>query len=487
MTYAAAFTPHRWQLDAIAAYETLGGVFVAADPGTGKTYVAARIAAARPRPLLLTPAPRQALAQLRSYGVTAYLAADRRTAARADRGHVAIATYAWLTRKEQAEYLTNGRFSDVLLDEYHMVRGFEHSARRRIERELVARPEVRVAVFTASPMSGRIHDFAFGLRWALRSRVRHLIPPLVSGLDALEDHLSRSPSAREDFRRRLEATPGVWLAVDAGHYPGTVRFEILRPPGGPAARLPATWVTPGGLAVKSAAHAAEVDRQLAWGFYLDADPRPSERYLEARRRWGAIVRRVAATGLADTEEQVRDVEPAAYAWWVREAAHEGDVAETSPRWLPGSHRLIWWVGDLVREAPPTLVWADHRALQDTIANALGVPRHREGCRADGRLPTDHGRTAVLSIDSCYQSYNLQATHAHNLILEPQADPERMKQLIARTARQGQPADVVHVGIVLNGPRAENALRTAHARAILVRELTGKSNPLLTLDPRDFDG
>lgn len=235
MTDAVAFTPHRWQLDAIAAYETLGGVFVAADPGTGKTYVAARIAAARPRPLLLTPAPRQALAQLRSYGVTAYLAADRKAAARGARGargHVAIATYAWLTRKEQAEYLTNGRFSDVLLDEYHMVRGFEHSARRRIERELVARPEVRVAVFTASPMSGRIHDFAFGLRWALRSRVRHLIPPLVSGLDALEDHLSRSPSAREDFRRRLEATPGVWLAVDAGHYPGTVRFELLRPPRG---------------------------------------------------------------------------------------------------------------------------------------------------------------------------------------------------------------------------------------------------------------
>jgi hypothetical protein len=480
------FTPHQWQSDAIAAYHELGGVFVGADPGTGKTYVAARIAAACARPLLLTPAPRQAVVQLREYGVDAYLAADRKRHPQS--GHVAVATYAWLTRAENAAFFETYRPSDVLMDEYHMVRGLGHSARVRLERYLVARPEVRVGVFTGSPMSGRLHDFAYGLTWALRSRVKHLVPQLRAGLDALDDHLAKSPSAREDFHRRLAATPGVWLDVAAGQYPGKIVFELLRPPGGPVARLGDTWETPSGMLIASAAHAAEVDRQLAWGFYLDAEPRPSERYLEARRRWGGIVRRAILQGLADTEVQVRELEPDAYARWVWEAAREGELAPSRARWLPEAERVLRWVDQQVARSPsPPLVWAEHRALQDAVARGLDVPVHREGCRAwDGGLPTDHEQTAVLSIDACYQSYNLQSNRSYNLVLEPSSDPEVLKQLIGRTARQGQPEPEVHVGLVLNGPAAERALRTAHARAILVKETTGKNNPILQLNPKDFE-
>jgi hypothetical protein len=483
---SVSFTPHRWQTDAIAAYDALGGVFVGADPGTGKTYVAARIAAACARPLLLTPAPRQAVAQLREYGVDAYLAADRKRHPQS--GHVAVATYAWLTRAENAAFFETYRPSDVLMDEYHMVRGLGHSARVRLERYLVANPTVRVGVFTGSPMSGRLHDFAYGLTWALRSRVKHLVPQLRAGLDALDEHLSRSASAREDFHRRLAATPGVWLDVAAGQYPGRVVFELLRPPGGPVARLGDTWETPSGVLIASAAHAAEVDRQLAWGFYLDADPRPSERYLEARRRWGGVVRRAILQGLADTEVQVRDLEPDAWDRWLWEQTREGELAPSRAVWLPEAERLLRWVDGLIDGAPPTLVWAEHRALQTAVALGRGLPLHREGCRTgDGRMPNEHGATAVLSVSACYQSIDrLQSTHSWNLILEPQSDPETMKQLIGRTARQGQPSPEVHVGLVLNGPAAERALREAHARATLVKELTGKNNPLLQLNPKEFE-
>lgn len=478
---AEPFTPHQWQLDAVQAFDDLDGVFIGLDPGVGKTYALALIARRDPEgTLLLTPAPRQAVAQFRSYGVPAY------ELARGPGEGVAVATYAWLTRRERAGFFAQHRPRVVLLDEYHMVRGLGHSARRRLERYLVERPEVRVAVATGSPMSGRLHDFAYGLTWALRSRVRGLVPPLRAGLDALDEHLAASTSAREDFRRRLAATPGVFLDVQAGQYEGRIDFRVLRM--APVARLPATWETPSGVLIGSAAHAAEVDRQLSWGFYLDVRPRPSERYLEARRVWGATVRRAVEQGLADTEVQVRELEPARYQVWLEAQRREGDVADPSVVWLPEAERALRQVDQWVAEySSPPLVWAEHRALQDAVARGLDVPLHREGCRAwDGGMPTDHTQTAVLSIDACYQSYNLQANRSTNLVLEPQPDPEVMKQLIGRTARQGQPEPVVRVDLVANGPRGLTALREAHARASLVLETTGKNNPLLKLNPDLFE-
>jgi hypothetical protein len=482
----AGFIPHQWQVDATEAYFELGGVVVWLDPGVGKTYVAAQIAARCTRPLLLTPAPRQALAQFRSYGVAAHLAAE------GDRpeGSCAIATYAWLTNKRQADWIARYRPTDILMDEYHMVRGLGHSARRRIEQYLVSDSAVRVAVFTGSPMSGRLHDFAYGLTWALRSRARGLVPQLRAGMDALEAHFEAAgPTAREAFRARLAATPGVFLDVDAGRYQGEVRFRVLRPPDGPVAELSDTWLLGSegdGVLIESAAHAAEVDRQLAWGYYLEARPRPSEGYREARRRWGGVVRRVVLSGVVHTEAQVRDVEPAEYARWVAAQLREGPVADPQPVWLPGAGRRLDWAAHQVGGS--TLVWAQHRALQDAMAQVLDAPLHRGECRGpEGMLPTDHGVTAVLSIPSCYQSYNLQTHYRRNTILEPSADPEVLKQLIGRTARQGQTSPSVDVDVVLNGRGAVRALTTALARAKLVQELTGKTNPILNIDPEELNG
>lgn len=472
-----AFVPHQWQLDAAQAYADLGGVFIGLDPGVGKTYALALIAQRDPDgTVLCTPAPRQAVAQLRSYGVPAY------EAARGPGEGVAVVTYAWLTREAHADFFETVRPRHVLLDEYHMVRGLGHSARRRLERYLVEHLAVRVAVATGSPMSGRLHDFAYGLTWALRSHVRHLVPQLRSGLDALDELLNRSPSAREDFRRRLTETPGVFLDVEAGQYTGKIEFSVTRLD--PVAVLPNTWTTPSGVLIESAAHAAEVERQLAWGFYLDAQPPPSRRYLDARRRWGATVRRAIEHGLADTEVQVRAVEPEAYAVWLAEVEREGPVAEPAPVWLPGAaERFEWLARRVAAYAKPPLIWAEHRGLQERVSRSLALPLHREGCRSasTGVLPTEHDSPAVLSVDACYQSYNLQTTRSTNLILEPQADPEIMKQLIGRTARQGQLEPVVTVDLALSGPRAEATLRAAIARAKLVNEMTGKNNPLLTLE------
>lgn len=482
MSPRAAFVPHAWQLSAAEDYQRLGGVFLGLDPGAGKTYAFARIAARCQRPLVVCPAAAvaQTMTQFERYGVPTFPASqlhhDRNHGASA--GAVIFASYTWLTRAEQADFFEVFQPTDVLMDEFHVARGLNNSARKRLERHLVARPAVRVAVATASPMSGRVHDFAFGLHWALRAGVRGLVPPLRAGLDALQARLETSEEARADFRRRLEATPGVYLDVgDVGRYAGRVELSVVRR--APSLVLPDTWETPSGFLVESAAHAAEVERQLAWGFYHDVQPRPSDAYCAARRAWGGVVRRCVDQGFADTEYQVRAFRPAQYTAWAEAAEAEGPLAEPTPVWGSTTHTPV----SLQHSLPdgPTLVWARHRALQELCATVLRVPLFREGARtADGTyLPDYRGRLAVVSNDACFQSLNLQH-FCHNVFLQPEADPEWWKQAIGRTARQGQTEPRVTCNLVVSCPADERALRNAIDKAVAISQITGKGSPLLQL-------
>jgi hypothetical protein len=475
------FTPHPWQLASAEDYERLGGVFIGLDPGAGKSYALSRIAARCRRPLVVAPATAvpQTMRQFESYGVEAFEAKTWNGDWCGDLAAVAFASYTWLTGAKQEDFFERYRPTDILLDEFHMVRGLSNSARKRLERYLVANPAVRVAVSTASPMSGALTDFAFGLRWALRSGVAGLVPALRSGVEALDEKLQRDPAARAAFRARLEATPGVYLDVgDTGRYLGAVVLRVVEQ--APALVLPDTWETPSGHLIESAAHAALVEKQLAWGWYYDTDPRPSEAYVSARRTWGGIVSRTIAQGLADTEFLVRPLHPEAYALWAEAQRAEGPLAEPVPHWADRSR--VEWLSRYEADGP-ALVWAESRALQAEASDQLGCDLYREGGRAvrTGRyLPDCRDLVAVASIDACYQSLNLQH-FSHNLVLEPPSDPEVWKQLLGRTARQGQRASRVTCDVVVNCRAAERALRTAVARAKVVYELTGKRNPLLTLE------
>ncbi len=482
-----AFAPHRWQLDATEAYERLGGVFIGLDPGAGKTYAFARIAGRCRRPLVLAPASAvaQTQAQFESYGVRTAAAKDGPAPA----GAVAFASYQWLTRATQADFFERFAPTDVLMDEFHQVRGLGNSARRRLERYLVANPSVRVGIATGSPYAGGpVGDLCFGLTWALRGHVRDFVPQTRAGVDQLDARLAASEDARTAFRERLQTAAGVWLDVgDVGRYDGQVVLRVLRRD--PVLTLPPTWETPSGFLVESAAHAAEVERCLAWGFYHDVDPRPSEAYCEERRTWGACVRRALDQGRADTEYQVRALRPGQYAAWAAAQAAEGPLAEPTPTWVSPHVDL-----PPLRDDRPTLVWARHRALQDRAARFYDAPLFREGGCARGQdvvdllgqsyLPNYRGQCAVASIDACYQSLELQH-FSHSVVLEPPADPEVWKQLIGRTARQGQKAAAVTIDIVVNCEAAARALRTAVDKAENVRQRTGKGNPLLQLLNKEF--
>lgn len=193
--------------------------------------------------------------------------------------------------------------------------------------------------------------------------------------------------------------------------------------------------------------------------------------MQARRAWAATVRRVIATGAADTESQVRELRPAAWAEYDAAARRDGERT----RWIQPV-----WEEPLALAVPPdrhVIVWAEHQALQDAAAAALQCPLHREGgLDSDGvRLDQTRAPVVVASIAACHQALNAQHFN-YNLVLEPPSDPEVWAQLIGRTARQGQTAPRVDVEIVIACPASENALRTAIQRA----KVSGKRNPLTGL-------
>ena len=479
------FTPHPWQTAAVAAYFDHGGVVVWMDAGCGKTFTAAEIARRCRRPLVCAPASviPQTMAMFRSYGVEC-AEAKSNPGLNWD-GVVAFASYTWLQQAAQQDFFERFSPTDVLLDEFHLVKNLGgrgrkgNSAAVRLNRYLVSDWAVRVGVFTASPWGTKLEDVASGLRFALRKRAP--VPPTRDGVAMLSERLDRDPAARAEWLARLQATPGVFLDSDgAGAYQGRVELRVVRRE--PCLTLPDTWTLPDGWMLGSASEAAGAARNLAWGFYRTRDPRPTEEFLEARRAWAQVVRRVTERGACDTESQVRALRPEE---WAAYAA----VADAQP---PYTETVVWSEGatfePLLNNLPEgTIIWANSIPLQRAVSRALGCPWHHEkGLDADGVLLTDATAPVVVaSMKACHVGLNPQARFHHNLVLEPQADQELMKQLIARTARQGQPRDVVTVDLVVNCVESENALRQSIVRARVAYEATGKRNPLLQLEGKEI--
>lgn len=471
------FTPHTWQTQAVAAYFDVGGVVCWMDAGCGKTYTAAEIARRCPRPLVVAPAGviKQTMAMFERYGVTT-LDARRAFEYGATGRECIFASYTWLQQSAQADFFERFRPSDVLLDEFHLCRNLRtNSAAKRLNRYLVANPPVRVGVFTASPWSRSLTDVAPGLRFALRRRAP--LPATPDAVDGLAERLASDPDARATWFARLAATPGVFLDADgAGAYQGRVELHVVRRVT-PERELPPTWQLPDGYFLVGPAQATAIARNLAWGFWPRVTPRPSERYLEARRAWGAVVRRVIERGAADTELQVRAIRPDEYAAWAAVEAEE-----------PEGEREAVWESDaalraVLADVPPrTIVFAHSVELQRRAAQILGCPwHHAQGVDQDGRrLDEATAPVVVASLTACHVGFNPQANYSNAWFLDPVPDQEMLKQAIARVARQGQPSDTVGVVLAVAGPVYEHALRQAVERAHVAYQATGKRNPLLDL-------
>jgi hypothetical protein len=446
-------SPHEWQKNAVDAFERIGGLFCGQSPGAGKTWVAVQCLSRALRGVYVCPAAlrKQTEAALLLYGVAA-----------------TVVSYNQISNDPE---LLNRLNPDVLiLDEGQKTkRVFSAACARRIARFLATNVLCKVAVLSGSVMHRSVLDYAHMLVWALRQYSP--VPRSQAAWQRFALDVERDPKA---WLEKLRETPGVFLD-EAPSWSGRISLGIRELPlllPDAYERAETTGVAPDGWTCTEQWASDELQRQLAWGFFMGRDPRPSLTLLDARRTWARCVDNARSYGLADTEKGARSHYPEAYAQWQAAQAAE-----------PEGKAVAEWLADppIPEAQPGTLIFVHHVALGEKLSALTGWPYHREGTLdANGvKLAAATAPVVLASISACREGVDgAQFTRSHMIWLEPQPDARVFQQGIARLARQGQPADEVTVEIVIAAPIFRRALDSAMKGAHRIAEQTAQRQLLL---------
>jgi hypothetical protein len=318
-------------------------------------------------------------------------------------------------------------------------------------------------------MNRSVLDYAHMMVWALRQYSP--VPRSQSAWQRLALDVERDPKA---WLERLRSTPGVFLD-EAPSWAGLLTLQLRELPlllPEAYERAETSGVAPDGWTCTEEWASDALQRQLAWGFYMARDPRPSLALLDARRLWARCVDNARSYGLADTEKLARAVYPQAYAQWQAAQAAEPE-GKAIPEWLCDP--------PIPETQPGTLIWVHHVALGEKLSELTGWPYHHEKTLdAKGVKLSDATAPVVLaSISACREGVDgVQHKRSRMIWLEPQPDARVAQQGIARLARQGQPAEEVVCEVVIAAPIYRRALDSAMKGAHRIEAQTGQRQLLL---------
>jgi len=400
-----------------------------------------------------------------------------------------IETYNRLSAKSFSDYLERLAPKLIVLDEGHSAKNRRGPRARRISRYVKAHSDVVVIDVSGTGIKRHLDDAAHRMRWVAGDALCPLAvhePELIEWGFAVDEKVPErsrlAPGALEVFGgpaleelrkglgRRIFATPGFVRSsdpgVDASLYVHGVEvalssaedeaFRTLRGDPKDRAATPG-WVTPDGHPIADAVALWRHARELACGFFYRWVPGAPREWLEPRREWCAAVREVLANNRRelDTELQVaeevrreakegrRHAIQRQYDDW--HAVKDSFVPNTVPEWVGDSavRAAAEWLAACPR-SEPGIVWAEHRAFADRLAQLAGVPYFgAQGLDARGRAIEDYEGPCVASIRSNGQGRNLQQWHR---VWLSSCSPTGtiVEQLLARHHRQGQTAYAVEV-------------------------------------------
>jgi len=423
-----------------------------------------------------------------------------------------VLAYSDLSRTDAGNVLEDLQPDLLILDEAQSLRHFTAARTKRVFQYVSGAPLTRVICMSGTLTSKSILEYAHLSELALRDRsplplssstrdqwasvldsggepdwlaVRSMAKTL-DRMEALEGDMAQARRVcREAFRDHLRSTLGV-VATDEVSVDVPLLLSTHRIPMAEAVRealqvLADTWTLPDGTEIVDGSSYHRAARSLALGFFYRWDwgpAGPDLEWLDARRTWAAVVRRV----LQYHSRPGRDT-PAL----VERAAREGTAGrdtlrawaaweEARPRWPKGppvvavwvSEEPLAWVSRWVRRVgAPALVWYHSRAVGEALRR-MGL----EVLGAGDAPPEAPARTLALSIPVFHPGHNLQAW-TRNLVIEPPSSGATWDQLLGRTHRQGQ-TETVRAS-VLGGAWALHAPVTeAIARAEYIQETTGVS-------------
>lgn len=460
------FQPFDWQAAAVSSFDDLGGLFLAAPAGRGKTWVNAQCCKRARVAVYVCPAGvlTQTRDKLRAYGVRAFAKAENGFGlAKGPRTN--MISYSALSRRPELLAQLAGDVPDgtLVLDEGHRTKRVSSAQwSKAIAKFISAYPGWRVVFSTGSVMHRSVVDYGHGLVWALRRGA-----PCGSTPTLIEQCARRAAEDPAWWRETLRATPGVFMVDDEGGYTGELvtTTEKLPPLAAAAYKHAAeTGEAPDGWVCEDRLSQDELLRQLAWGFYMRREPRPSAALVVARRTWAKLAEGAITYGLAANEPAARTLYPTEYRRYAEAEARE-----------PGEQVVEWLEVPRVWAEPGTICWVNHPALAERLSLAKGWPYyHEQAMCVREHLSKATAPVVLASIRACSEGVDgAQLRYNKHLVLEPPSDPRVWEQMIARLARQGQPCAQVELRVQLRGGIHQNAWLNALEGARRIQEETGQ--------------
>jgi len=455
-----------WQAYSIAECKACHGGWLALPVGTGKTLISYLLPTALEAERTLIIMKGASLVEK----THADFARLRRDGWRPPAQPIRVVTLEWLSTQKAHGYLDHYRPDLIVIDEADDLAATTNAAVRRLDRYVRARRQsgasLAVVAMTGTPIRKSLMGAWHLLCWCLDDGAP--VPMAENEARmwslALDDHDGRRPrlgplgatvdDARESFRRRLAATPGVVIVdQDSCDAPLTVRVRLARECGETDARFDRFLVDgedPGGIPVTDTLERYRLDGQIGLGLYSYWDPPPPDAWLEARRTFAKFCRGVieASTSWSapiDTEAQVVKryrTHPAVTTWQAAKPLFD-DAKHRRTAWFSraGLDSALDWLRELDR---PGVVWCGSVEYGRRLAREAGLAYYgRRGTTDDGAsiLQARPDRSFVASWQANKKGLNLQAW-SRALVTMPPQSAKWLEQIVGRHHRQGQHSAVV---------------------------------------------
>lgn len=512
------------------AYASLyRGLFALMDVGAGKTLLSLLIPLAvnAQRPLLLIPPTQRAdlRAQWQKY------ANHWRLPTRLE-----VKTYDLLSQPDATAMLQHLRPDAIICDEAHKLADRKSTRTRRFMRYMEEHSEVMFFAMSGSFSTRSVEEYAHLIACALgrnsplpinsytelkdfaqaldvfrntrvqleldadddlgfedlieettsvRGQARQRLQPLCK--------LFRTDNVREAYRLRLISCPGVVYTPEASvNIPVeiTCRTNVAIPASVQAAlqTLAEWWVTPSGEELEDGLAYNRARRQLSGGMFYrwvwpEGKPDEAERlWLDCRAGWHRALRQWLPRSQIGRDspaltERTAEREPRLLPGYVLEAWYKWRPLKDRPE---PPQEAVWLDPFLVYDAvawaqaqrEPVLIWYDETAIGQAIAQVGGYRFADVGPEADQMLADlKQAETLVLSIKAHGTGKNLQLWK-NQIVASPPANGRAWQQLIGRTRRPGQTADVIRVTYYGHTDVFAASMRNAREEARYIEQTKG---------------
>lgn len=520
---------------ALAEMAQVGGLFMPAAVGAGKTIVSIMAPLAIPEcKLALLLCPSKTAKQLcleyellREHFYVPQMFLDTTEPRSYDtvewRGQpvLRVFPYSLLQQPKASAWISRLAPDLVIADECDMIAN-DSARTNRVLRAFRERPNTRMVAMSGSVTDDELSDYARTAALCLREGSPVPIDPMVvdswgTALDAgavcdpgaLVELRAKDQSAEtpiyDIFHRRFVETRGV---VATGESSSDAELRVIEEPAPPIpptvagflTALREDWIRPDGEILLDALAVSRCARELACGFFyywhfLD-EPLQSliDEWKAARKAWRQELRTMIHERRENLDSEHLGEIAAMRAWghaapvagmplWRAKSWPRWRAAKGTVRYETRTHRVDPYLAIHAADWAHKnrgVVWYETRAFGLWVSEVGRIPLHAGGKGAEELIGREDGsRSIVASIKSHGRGRDgLQRIFCDQLVANPPSSATAFEQLLGRLDRQGQTSPIVLARFYRHTPELRKHVEQALTRARYVQGTIGAHQKLL---------